>query len=150
VYNGSVILDVNMESQDLELAAAESKVDMEPNTAMSEVAMSDTAAIVPATSDNNVSILKSMRAQFYYIYGEVYNKVKEGGTTTITKSRYGEVVQNLRQYRTAAKKPQDMKNNYKRYSLGTQGRNNELFRQLKVVLKPRGEITEVLKKSCLV
>ena len=47
-----------MELQHLEPAAAESKVDMEPNTAMSEVAMSDTAAIVPATSDNNVSILK--------------------------------------------------------------------------------------------
>jgi hypothetical protein len=67
--------DVNMESQDLEPAALELKVDIEPNTAMSEVAMSDTAAIVPATSDNNVSILKSMRAQLYSIYGEVYNKV---------------------------------------------------------------------------
>jgi hypothetical protein len=40
--------------------------------------MSDTVAIVPATNDNNVPILKSMRAQFYSIYGEVYNKVKEG------------------------------------------------------------------------
>ncbi len=47
-----------MESQDLEPAALELKVDIEPNTAISEVAMSDTAAIVPATSDNNVSILK--------------------------------------------------------------------------------------------
>ena len=54
--------DVNMESQDLEPAALELKVDIEPNTAISEVAMSDTAAIVPATSDNNMSILKSMRA----------------------------------------------------------------------------------------
>jgi hypothetical protein len=47
VYNGDVItitdtvesLDVNMESHDLEPAAAESKVDMEPNTDISEVSM---------------------------------------------------------------------------------------------------------------
>jgi hypothetical protein len=153
VYKGGVItitdtvesLDINMESQDLEQVAEESNINLEPNTtATSGVSMSD--SIVPAPSDSNVSILKSMRAQFYSIYGEVYNKIKEGGTTTITKDRYDEVVQNLRQYRTTEKKTQDMKNNYKRYSLGTQVRNNELFRRIKVVKKPRGEVTEVLKK----
>lgn len=93
VYKGGVItitdtvesLDINMESQDLEQVAEESNINLEPNTtATSGVSMSD--SIVPAPSDSNVSILKSMRAQFYSIYGEVYNKIKEGGTTTITKS----------------------------------------------------------------
>jgi hypothetical protein len=70
-----------------------------------------------------MSILKSTRAQFYSIYWG----------SLITKSRYDEVVQNFHQYRTTVKKSQDMKNNYKRYSLGTHVRNNELFRQLKVV-----------------
>jgi hypothetical protein len=65
--------------------------------------------------------------QFYFIYGEVYNEVKEGGTTTISKSRYDETVQNLHHYSMTVKKSQDMKNNYKRYSLGTQVKNNELF-----------------------
>jgi hypothetical protein len=45
----------------------------------------------------------------------------------MTKSRYDKVVQNLRQYITTVKKSQDMKNYYKRYSLGIQVANNELF-----------------------
>ena len=51
---------MSMETQEVEHAAV-----------TSEVAMSVITAIVPATNDNNVSILKSTRAQFYAIYGEV-------------------------------------------------------------------------------
>ncbi len=67
-----------METQDLEpvTAIAEAAMpmetlDLEHAAAPSEVAMSGSSAIFPETNDNNVSILKSIRAQFYAIYGEV-------------------------------------------------------------------------------
>ena len=93
VYNSGVItisdtaesLDVAMESEDLEHAAVTSEVAMSMETqevedaaASTEVDMSVSTTIVPTTNDNNVSILKSMRAQFYAIYGEVQQS-KRGG-----------------------------------------------------------------------
>jgi hypothetical protein len=93
VYNSGVItisdtaesLDVAMETEDLEPGTATSEAAMSMETqevehaaATSEVAMSVSTTIVPATNDNNVSILKSMRAQFYAIYGEVQQS-KRGG-----------------------------------------------------------------------
>jgi hypothetical protein len=74
----------------------------------------------PATTSltTDKSIVGAMREQFYRIFGVLYNKIVEGGTNTITKSRYDTIVQNLRQCRAGGiKKTQDMKNNLKRYAL---------------------------------
>jgi hypothetical protein len=91
-----------------------------------------------------------MREQFYRIFGELYNKIVEGGTNTITKSRYDAIVQNLRQCRAGGiKKTQDMKNNLKRYALASQVTNNELSRRVFVKTKRGGgeiSIVEVRKK----
>jgi hypothetical protein len=40
----------------------------------------------PATTyTTETSILKSMRTHFYCLYGEIYSRIKSGGTTVITK-----------------------------------------------------------------
>ena len=110
----------------------------------------------PATTSltTDKSIVGAMREQFYRIFGELYNKIVEGGTNTITKSRYDAIVQNLQQCRAGGiKKTQDMKNNLKRYALASQVTNNELSRRVFVKTKRGGgeiSIVEVRKKSCLV
>jgi hypothetical protein len=38
------------------------------------------------TSTTEMSMLKSMRAHFYSLYGEVYTRIESGGTTVITKT----------------------------------------------------------------
>ena len=62
----------------------------------------------PATTSltTDKSIVGAMREQFYRIFGELYNKIVEGGTNTIMKSRYDAIVQNLQQCRAGGiKKP---------------------------------------------
>jgi hypothetical protein len=89
---------------------------------------SNVAAVVSRGDSNEISMTNSKRARFYSHNGEVHNKVKSGGTTVITRSRYDEIVKNLCEYSMTEKKSQDMKNSYKRYSLGTQIKHNKLFR----------------------
>jgi hypothetical protein len=104
-------------------------------------------SLLNKTSTTEMSILKSMRADCYSLYGEVYMQIKSGGTTVITKEQYDEIVRNLHQYGAMEKKTQDMKNSYRQYSLGTQIQNNELFRKIKVLSRiVKGKPGEVLKK----
>ncbi len=55
--------------------------------------MSSAPATISLTAD--MSIVGAIREQFHRIFGELYSKIAEDGTNTITKNRYDAIVQNL-------------------------------------------------------
>jgi hypothetical protein len=64
------------------------------------------SAAATTTLTNDKSIVGAVREQFYRNFGEVYSKIVEGSTKTITKKRYDEIVHNLWQCRAGdIKKP---------------------------------------------
>ena len=70
-----------------------------------------------------------MKARFYDILEEEYNRTKAGGTSMITKVEYDEYVMMLQQYPDTKKKSQRMLNARKRYCLHSNIDGESLYRK---------------------
>jgi hypothetical protein len=76
----------------------------------------------------NDAVLEAMKNQFYKVYGPMYDEAHEGGSGLPTKKKYDQYVEALQCYHKSKKRNQFMKNTNTRFSLGTNLKDNNLFR----------------------
>jgi hypothetical protein len=86
------------------------------------------------------AVVEAMKKQFYKVYGPMYDDAQEDGSGLPTKEKYDQYVDALQCYNTTKKRDQFMKNTKIRFSLGTNLKDNNLFRE--VLEKKKKDSTE--------
>jgi hypothetical protein len=117
-----------------------------PEKGVVTVAKGTTVSALLTNKDNSNkrsvrdAVLDAMKKQFYKVYGPMYDEAQEGGSGLPTKEKYDQYVEALQCFYTAKKRDQFMKNTNTRFSLGTNLKDNNLFR--KVQEKKKKDSTE--------
>jgi len=125
---------------------AGSPTETTPEKGVVTVAKGTTVSALLTNKDNSNkrsvrdAVLDAMKKQFYKVYGPMYDEAQEGGSGPPTKEKYDQYVEALQCFYTAKKRDQFMKNTNTRFSLGTNLKDNNLFR--KVQEKKKKDSTE--------